>query len=218
MQKQSKVAQQRDLMNKMYRLQKYIYNATRKYYLLGRDRLIQRVLEQQPASILEVGCGTGRNLQQLAKALGSGSSTVLAGIDISEEMIDYARQHCDERIQFLAKAAEEFDHRQNMSLSTGFACIFYSYTLSIIPDWQSSLRQSLANLQPGGRVLIVDFYDLNGLPDWFQWLLRAWLRLFHVRANADIVTHIEEKFKDYRINKQVLYRGYCALIEIYAAN
>ena len=57
-----------DLMDRIYRHQRYIYDITRKYYLFGRDRMI-RELDLKPGDrLVEVGCGTARNLVRIAKA------------------------------------------------------------------------------------------------------------------------------------------------------
>ena len=50
------------LMDSVYRSQRHIYDVTRKYYLLGRDRMIENLAPHDGANVLEVGCGTGRNL------------------------------------------------------------------------------------------------------------------------------------------------------------
>ena len=50
------------LMDRVYRRQRHIYDFTRKYYLFGRDRLIDAMQPKPGARILEVGCGTARNL------------------------------------------------------------------------------------------------------------------------------------------------------------
>ena len=49
-------------MNRMYRRQRHIYDGTGRYCLLGRDRLIAGLQPAAGASVLEIGCGTGRNL------------------------------------------------------------------------------------------------------------------------------------------------------------
>ena len=49
-------------MDRMYRHQRYFYDLTRKYYLLGRDRLIREMKISGGENILEIGCGTARNL------------------------------------------------------------------------------------------------------------------------------------------------------------
>ena len=54
-------------MNRMYRWQRHIYDGTRRYYLLGRDRMIAGLQPVAGASVLEIGCGTGRNLVLAAR-------------------------------------------------------------------------------------------------------------------------------------------------------
>ena len=49
----------RQRMARMYRPQKYIYDLTRLYYLLGRDRLIAELNLRPGQSVLDIGCGTG---------------------------------------------------------------------------------------------------------------------------------------------------------------
>ena len=54
-------------MDGIYRYQRYVYDATRKYYLLGRDRMLDDLQPPADGSILEIGCGTGRNLVLAAR-------------------------------------------------------------------------------------------------------------------------------------------------------
>ncbi|TIV98235.1 MAG: SAM-dependent methyltransferase, partial [Mesorhizobium sp.] len=51
-----------ELMDGVYRWQRHIYDLTRKYYLLGRDRLIDGLDVPRGGTVLELGCGTGRNI------------------------------------------------------------------------------------------------------------------------------------------------------------
>src|SRR6476661_8431807 len=51
-----------ELMDRIYRRQRHVYDFTRKYYLLGRDRLIRRLDPPGGSRVLEIGCGTARNL------------------------------------------------------------------------------------------------------------------------------------------------------------
>jgi S-adenosylmethionine-diacylgycerolhomoserine-N-methlytransferase len=57
-----------ELMDRVYRRQRHIYDLTRKYFLLGRDTLISRLQPPTGGSVIEIGCGTGRNLVAAAHA------------------------------------------------------------------------------------------------------------------------------------------------------
>ena len=75
-------------MDGIYKYQRYIYDATRKYYLLGRDRMLDRLKPPPGARVLEIGCGTGRNLILAARRY---PEARFYGFDISEVMLDTAR-------------------------------------------------------------------------------------------------------------------------------
>ena len=70
-------------MDGIYRYQRYIYDATRKYFLLGRDRLIEELAVPAGGTVLEIGCGTGRNLILVARRY---PDARLYGFDISREI------------------------------------------------------------------------------------------------------------------------------------
>ncbi len=75
-------------MNNMYRYTRHVYDASRKFYLLGRDRLINELAAQPGEIVIEVGCGTARNLIKMAQKY---PATRFYGLDASEEMLKTAR-------------------------------------------------------------------------------------------------------------------------------
>ena len=72
------------LMDQIYRRQHHIYDLTRKYYLLGRDRLIIGLRPTSGDAVLEIGCGTGRNLTIAAKHY---PAARFFGVDVSTVML-----------------------------------------------------------------------------------------------------------------------------------
>ena len=77
------------LMDRMYRRQRHIYDLSRKFYLLGRDEGIARLRPASGDKMLEIGCGTGRNLVKLAQAY---PEARLFGVDVSREMLATAAE------------------------------------------------------------------------------------------------------------------------------
>ena len=164
------------LMDQTYRYQRLIYDATRKYYLLGRDHLIAEMNVQPGERVLEVACGTGRNLDLIRKRY---PDAKLFGLDISEQMLTTARAKLGANVSLAQGDACQFDANALFDVD-GFDHVILSYSLSMIPDWQGALQEAKRQLAPGGQLHVVDFGDSSGLPGWFQRGLLAWLARFHV--------------------------------------
>jgi len=168
-------------MDAIYRRQRHIYDLTREYYLLGRNRLIATLNVPPGGAALEIGCGTGRNLIQAARRY---PHAHFYGLDISVAMLETASAAIDraglrERITLACGDATAFDPvaifgREN------FDRVYFSYTLSMIPDWRAALRHAGAMTGPDGYLQLVDFGQQERLPKWFGGILRAWLRQFSV--------------------------------------
>lgn len=180
------------LMDRIYRYQRHIYDATRKYYLLGRDRLLDEMEIRPGDRVLEVGCGTARNLVLLAKRR---PDAHLFGLDASEEMLLAARKKIARAgldIPVVRCLAEEVDHAATFGLDRPFDVVFFSYALSMIPPWREALLAAARNVRPGGSIYVVDFWDQGDLPGWFRAVLTRWLALFHVRHEPHLLEYMEK--------------------------
>lgn len=198
-------------MDAIYGVQRHFYDATRKYYLLGRDELLRQLQPGPGQSVLEVGCGTGRNLAAAARLY---PSVQLYGLDISAEMLKsaaatLARSGTLDRCQLTRADASNFDAMHSFGVAR-FDRIFLSYTLSMIPDWRGAIAAALAALGPGGGLHIVDFGDQAGLPPWFGRLLRGWLGRFHVTPRPELFDHCRQLAHErgWQCIEAPLYRGY----------
>lgn len=181
------------LMDRMYRFQRHIYDATRKFYLLGRDGLVDGLQPPMDGSVLEIGCGTGRNLIRIARAY---PHARCYGLDVSEEMLATARQQVAKaglsgRITLKQADATSFDP-QTLFGRADFDRVVVSYALSMIPPWRAVLARALSRLAPGGSLHIVDFGDQAHLPAPFKALLNRWLALFHVTPRPELAAELEQ--------------------------
>ena len=152
-------------MDAIYGRQRYIYDATRRYYLLGRDRLIGSLKPPLGGAVLEVGCGTARNLIRAAKRY---PDARFYGIDISEAMLksaraSVARRGLRSRVTLGQGDATAFQPAALFGRDA-FDRIYISYSLSMIPPWQDALKHAMALLAPRGELHIVDFGEFAGYP------------------------------------------------------
>jgi S-adenosylmethionine-diacylgycerolhomoserine-N-methlytransferase len=204
-------ARSAERMDATYARQRHIYDLTRKYYLLGRDRLIARLDVPQGGSVLEIGCGTGRNLIAAARRY---PKAKLFGLDISEAMLitarsNIARAGLGDRITLRRADATDFNASALFGQSH-FDRVFFSYTLSMIPDWQAALVQGAAVTD--GNLSFVDFGQQEGLPNWFRRGLRAWLAKFEVEPRAELFAAIGGLGNS--VNATRLFRGYAWTAEL----
>lgn len=176
-----------DQMDGIYRVQRHFYDATRKFFLFGRDACIAGLTCSPGSTILEVGCGTGRNLVLAAR---HHAETRLYGVDISAAMLETAaasvlKAGLGGRIALARGDATKFDPEPLFGIAR-FDRVFMSYTLSMIPDWQGALAQAAALLAPGGSLHVVDFGQQDGLPGWWKRFLFGWIAKYQVTPRAGL--------------------------------
>jgi len=117
-----------------------------------RTRAVERLSLTAGDRVLEVGCGTGRNLADLVAAVGATGSVY--GVDYSEAMLERAAQLCDQRgwqnIALLQKDAAQ------LTLSEAVDGVLFSLSYSVMPNSRDALAQAWKYLKPGKRLVIVD--------------------------------------------------------------
>jgi S-adenosylmethionine-diacylgycerolhomoserine-N-methlytransferase len=204
-------------MDGIYRRQRFIYDATRRYYLLSRDRLIDDLNVPYGGSVLEVGCGTARNLILAGRRYRQAKRY---GLDVSEEMLRTARNSAEradmgERITLAAGDATAFNATKLFG-AAHFDRVMISYALSIIPSWPDVVKNAASCLAPGGRLLIVDFGDFAQYPALLGRVQYGWLRQFSVKP----IEGFEDKIKTLADEigccaaTEKLYGGYAVLARI----
>lgn len=199
------------LMDRIYGWQRHIYDVTRKPYLLGRDRLIADLQPPDGGTVLELGCGTARNLIAAARRY---PDVRFFGIDLSSVMLDRARRSIDRaglggRVVVAQGDASAFDPRIVFGRGT-FDRVFISYALSMIPPWQRSVEAGLAVLGEGGELSCVDFGQMQRFPAVLRGPFRAWLAAFHVTPRADLAQVLEAAARGHgaRARVETLHGGY----------
>lgn len=180
-----------------YRWQSVIYDATRWSFLFGRSVVIDRVARlAEPKRILEVGCGTGRNLAELARRF---PQAQLMGLDVSADMLAITeKKMAGERAR-----VELVKRRYDQPLRAGsFDLVLCSYALSMFnPGWEEAVACAVADLAPGGLFALVDFHD-SRFP-----LFRQWMGVNHVRMEGHLLPGLEDRFETLIAERHSAYGG-----------
>ena len=202
---------QKGLMEATYGFHRHLYDFTRKFYLFGRDRLIRHLAPPPGGTVLEVGCGTARNLIVAAKRW---PEARLFGFDISEAMLEtarasVARHGLADRITLAQGDAGSFDPAALFGLAQ-VDRVFMSYTLSMIPPWIAAIEQGAHALAPGGRLHVVDFGQYERLPTLARRLHFKSLNDFHVYPRAELPVMLKRVATDHGLRAEFtpLLRGY----------
>jgi S-adenosylmethionine-diacylgycerolhomoserine-N-methlytransferase len=190
---------QASTIEKYYRLHAKIYDATRWSFLFGRGRIVRLAQEHcTPKRILEVGCGTGRNLRALAKAF---PPARIAGLDVSAEMLRVARKS----LAALARPVQLIRRPYDEPVSEDgkpFDLIVFSYALSMFnPGWEAAIQCARQDLSENGRIAVVDFHDT-------RWkTFRRWMGFNHVRMEGHLLEKLREQFLPREVSVRRAYAG-----------
>ncbi|MCP4589947.1 MAG: methyltransferase domain-containing protein [bacterium] len=171
-------------LRRFYRWNAPIYDLTRWPLLRGRRAAVSAMQLSPGNRVLEIGCGTGANLTRLARALGEHPPVV--GVDLSHHMLRRARRRHPRARLIQADAAR-------MPLNVRFDVILVSYALSMIPDWQTALAQARDLLDPGGRMVILDFAHCGAQPTMLGAMFAGYLRWNHVCPRRDLQGAMEKR-------------------------
>ena len=204
-------------MDGIYRRQRFFYDITRRFYLLGRDRLIACLDVPPGGTVLEIGCGTARNLIQAAHRYPNMRGF---GIDVSTEMLRTARNSVihagvGERLILAEGDATKFKPQECFGVET-FDRVFISYSLSMIPSWRDALNNAMECVSPGGALHIADFGNFAGYPTWVRWLQHKWLARFSVTPIPGLPEKLEGIARGRGIEATTarLYGGYAILASL----
>jgi demethylmenaquinone methyltransferase/2-methoxy-6-polyprenyl-1,4-benzoquinol methylase len=135
-------------------------------YRVGRERAIPALHLQEGSRVLDIGCGTGLNFPLLLAAVGRSGQVV--GVDRSREMLEVARRkmiHLPPGNVALVKAdAEQLDHVAVGldARDSPFDAVLFTYSLSLMSNWERAWLRATSLVRPGGRAGIVDMDSPHG--------------------------------------------------------
>ena len=112
--------------------------------------------------VIDIGCGAGIDSLIAAKKVGSDGKVI--GIDMTEAMLDKARQACEEA--GLKQVEFRYGHAENLPVLDGWADVVISNgVLNLTPDKKATFREMARTLNPKGRLQIGDILVQKKVPD-----------------------------------------------------
>jgi demethylmenaquinone methyltransferase/2-methoxy-6-polyprenyl-1,4-benzoquinol methylase len=156
-QQQARARRSYDRMSRVYGM---LSDSSEKRFV--KDAIEELLRPEEGEVVLEPGFGTGQAL--MALAVGVGESGRVAGIDISEGMLDHARRRLEhhglaERVHLRLGSATELPYRDST-----FDAVFMSFTLELFADDQipTVLAECVRVLKPTGRLCVACMSDHGG--------------------------------------------------------
>jgi demethylmenaquinone methyltransferase/2-methoxy-6-polyprenyl-1,4-benzoquinol methylase len=134
-------------------------------------RAIKAMDIQHGDKILDLGCGTGRNICIMEKYIGDNGK--ITGIDISSIMERQFNKKCAKH-QNIAFIQQRID--LPFSLSEQFDKIFISFVIHGFPNEvrQTILKNIYSHLKPGGTFFMLDFaeFNIDDMPPLYRFIFK----------------------------------------------
>lgn len=149
-------------LNRFYGPQARQYDQFRDRLLHGRADMLRGLagrLPDQGARLVELGAGTGRNLEFLRSRLDGFIQVDL--VDLCTPLAERARERWRGQTNVHVSEADATVWRPEQPVDG----VYLSYALTMIPDWFRAVDNALAMLKPGGMLGVVDFYVARRHPE-----------------------------------------------------
>ncbi|HET6890220.1 MAG TPA: methyltransferase domain-containing protein [Pyrinomonadaceae bacterium] len=162
-----------------------IYIAFEYLFLLPpgiRTEAVKALNLQRGDRVLEVGCGTGRNLGRLVETVGDFGKVY--GVDLSEGMLGRAKTLCTRKNW--GNVALLHDDAAEYILPEAVDGALFSLSYATMPHRKTALQHAWNQLKPGGRLVIMDARIPDGvIGKLYRPLLTRFLKLT-VLGNPDV--------------------------------
>ncbi len=166
-------ADHRERLERFYAPQARHYDAFRDRLLPGRDELVAHLCLAPGQHLVELGCGTARNLEFVPPGLRAGLARIDA-VDLCPALLVEARRRCRSWPNVVVHESDATRFAPGIEVDR----VLLSYTLTMMPDWRATLRNAFRMLRPGGLIGVVDFClpraTESQMPRWQQHFWRRW--------------------------------------------
>ncbi len=194
-------------MEDFYQGQAEDYDRFRERLLRGREELIRSMSMPEDGVWVDLGGGTGANLQWLGDRIHKLRRVYI--VDLSTSLLEVARQRAQARGWHNVETVR--DDAKTFRPAEGEAdVVTFSYALTMIPDWYAAVANAEAILKPGGTIGVVDFYVSRKHPvagmARHGWLTRAfwplWFGIDNVFLSPDHLPLLQHRFETIALREE----------------
>lgn len=190
-----------------YRPQAGHYDAFRERLLAGRAELIRALDVHAGQRVLELGAGTGRTAEFYAERVPTLQSLTL--VDLCPSLLRQARLRTERWLNCVVHEADAAVYRE-----TSVDRLYFSYALSMMPQWRATLHNAIDMLTQDGLLGVVDFYVSDrqpptGFTRHGPWTRRFWPWWFGhdgVRLDGLVLRELHQ-----RLEMKYLHEGYTSI-------
>jgi S-adenosylmethionine-diacylgycerolhomoserine-N-methlytransferase len=158
-----------------YRHQAQGFDDFRRRLLHGREELMHNLDLPEGGRLLDMGGGTGSNLEYLGERLQKLHSAIL--VDLCRPLLQVAQERI-RRNGWTNVRTEYADAGAYDPPSRPVDAITFSYSLTMMPDWYQALEHAITLLRPGGLLGATDFYVARKWPATGRQRHSGWQRFF----------------------------------------
>jgi S-adenosylmethionine-diacylgycerolhomoserine-N-methlytransferase len=156
---------------------------------------------------LDLGGGTGENLEHLGDRLDRLSAAYV--VDLAPSLLRVARERIARRGWSNVRTLQADVTTLEPPAGAPVDVVTFSYSLTMIPDWQAAIDRALELLRPGGVVGVVDFYVSEPHAPapmarhgwWTRAFWPKWFGLDHVHLGPDRLATLRRRFETIRLTE-----------------
>ena len=191
---------QQERLESFYVTQSDVYDSYRVRMLHGRLPMIQAMPAPKGAVWVDLGGGTGSNLEFYGDEGLSHFSRVVV-LDLCPSLVKTAKARVashagwDTFVDVILGDACDFEHPSLPAAGT-VDCVTFSYALTMIPDWRTAIENAFRLLKVGGHIAVCDFTvnkseQWYGMPEFWTWLFSK----DHVHLREDHISTLQTIFE-----------------------
>lgn len=183
------------------------YDGFRQRLLQGRKELYQDLADRATGVWVDMGGGTGSNLENLGEKIQRYEQVYV--VDLSPSLLAMASKRIAERgwnnVQTLEADATTLELPQGQAADV----ITFSYSLTMIPNWFAAIDRAWQLLRPGGLPGVVDFYVARKYPEpplarhslFTRTFWPFWFGMDNVHPSPDHLPYLQQHFETLHLSE-----------------